>query len=180
MAAGHARRRRLVVQLDVQWIVGTFRRLLQRMPARAPQIVGDLVRGDREQVRLQLAAIVVVGQAREKTDEAFLNDVLAGGQVFDAAMDEREQPTFIAGDEMLPGARVALADLLHEQTVAVGGHAPSVKQVDTEPKWKTRCGRALPIDINNCDYRLAYPVLGNERASHCRPKPYGDYFVACP
>ena len=92
------------------------------MPAAAAQLVGQLVGGDGEQVGLQLAAVVEVGQAVEEADEGFLHHVLAGPAVAQAALDEGQQPPFVTGDERLPGAGIALADLLDQQAVAVRGH----------------------------------------------------------
>src|SRR6478672_11365378 len=43
--------------------------LLDRMPAGLAQVIGQLVRRDREEVRLQLAFVVVVRQAGQKADE---------------------------------------------------------------------------------------------------------------
>jgi len=90
--------------------------------AGAPQVVGQLVAGDGEEIGLELPAVVEIGQAVEKTDKRFLHHVLAGRAITDAALDKRQQPAFVTSDQPLPGARVALANLLHKQTVAVGRH----------------------------------------------------------
>src|SRR5437762_1908943 len=92
------------------------------MPAGAAQVVGELVRGDGEEVGLQLARFVEVGDAVEEADEGFLHDVFAGRAVAEATFDEGEEPAFIAGNQRLPGAAVAVADLLHQQAVALGAH----------------------------------------------------------
>src|SRR5262245_39045849 len=112
----------MVVKLLVEDVARTVGHRLERMPAGAAQMVGELVRSDGEEIRLQLAAVVEVWQTIEEVDEGFLHHVLAAGPVVDAAFNEGEQPTFIAGNERFPGAGVALADLLDQQAIAVGGH----------------------------------------------------------
>ena len=67
----------------------------QRVAADAAQVVRELVRGDREEIRLQLARLVEVGQAVQEADEGLLHDVLAGGPVVDAAIDERQQSPLV-------------------------------------------------------------------------------------
>src|SRR5205085_4830606 len=63
-----------------------------------------------------------VGQAVEEADERLLHHVLAGAAVAQAALDEGQQAPLVARDQRLPGARVALSNLLDQQAVAVGGH----------------------------------------------------------
>src|SRR5205085_985136 len=110
------------VELLMQQVAGALGHRLERMPAGAAEVIGELVRGDREKIGLQLTAVVEVGQAVEEADERLLHDVLARGTVTDAALDKGQQPPLVTSDQPLPGARVALADLLHKQTVAVGRH----------------------------------------------------------
>src|SRR5579884_2209156 len=92
------------------------------MPAVAAEVIGQLVRGDGEKIGLQFAAVVEVGQAVEEADEGFLHHVFTGVAVTDAALDESQQPALVARDQRLPGAGIAAADLLNQQTVALGGH----------------------------------------------------------
>jgi ABC-type transport system involved in multi-copper enzyme maturation permease subunit/uncharacterized membrane protein YqaE (UPF0057 family) len=121
VAAHQARRRRVMVQL-LRQRVAAVRGGLQRVPPLAPQVVGQLVRGDGEQIRLQLAFVVEVGQAVEEADEGFLHHVLAGGAVAQPAVHEGQKPALVAADKRFPGARVALADFLDQQPVVVGRH----------------------------------------------------------
>ena len=78
--------------------------LVDRPPALLPQMVGELVRGDREQVGLGISFFVVMRQAGKEADERFLNDVLAGRAIAQAAVNKREQPALKAFDELLPSA----------------------------------------------------------------------------
>lgn len=78
--------------------------------AGAAEIVGDFVGGDAEQVRLQAAMLVEVGQAVEKADERLLDDVLGRGAVVQLAFGKGEQSPFVKGDQLLPGPLVAAAD----------------------------------------------------------------------
>src|SRR5437879_5451420 len=66
--------------------------------------------------------LVVVGQTVEKADERLLHHVLAGGPVTQAPLHKGEQPALVAGNQGLPGAGIALADLLDEQAVTVRRH----------------------------------------------------------
>ena len=96
------------------------RRERQRRPAAfAAQIVGQLVGRDREQIALQRPPRVVVRQAGEKADERFLHDVFAGRPPPQPALDERQQPAFVLGNQRIPGLRLAGADLLHQQHVGM-------------------------------------------------------------
>src|SRR5690349_18951972 len=92
------------------------------MSAVAAEVIGQFVGGDGEKIGLQLAAVVEVGQAVEEADERFLHHIFTGVAVTDAALDESQQPALIARDQRLPGAGIAGADLLNQQTVAFGGH----------------------------------------------------------
>ena len=80
------------------------------------------MRGDREEISLSSRLLVEVRQAVQEADERFLDHVLASGPVAQSAVGKRQQPAFVAGDELLPRLRVAGADLLDQQAVAVGGH----------------------------------------------------------
>src|SRR5262249_47323906 len=120
LTACHAARGRVLVELLVENVGGAVGNVVQRVPSDAAQVIGQLVRGDGEQVRLQLTAVVEVGQAVEKADESFLDDVVAGGAVVQAAIDEGQQAALVARDELVPGARVPLADLLDKKTISVG------------------------------------------------------------
>ena len=92
--------------------------------AFAAQVVGQLVGADREQVAFQRAAAVVVRQAVEKAEERFLHDVFARAAAAEAAFDERQEPAFVAGDQVVPGVVFAAADAIDEQAVGVrrAGH----------------------------------------------------------
>src|SRR5262249_13318362 len=116
---------RVGVELLVEQVGAALRQGPQRVPAAAAQVVGQLVGGDGEQVRLQLAAVVEVGQAVEGADERLLDHVLAGGAVAQPPLHEGQQPALVARDQGVPGAGVSLTDLLDQQAVAVGGHAGS-------------------------------------------------------
>src|SRR5262249_39813673 len=107
-AARLAGRRLVLVELLVQHIAGTIRNMLQRMAAAAAQMVRELVRGDREQISLQFAAVVEVRQAVEEADESLLNDILARGAIAEPAIDEGQQPPLVARDQLVPGAVVAI------------------------------------------------------------------------
>src|SRR5262245_51569588 len=122
LAARHARGSRVGVELLVQHVAGAVRDGPEGMSALPAQLIGQLVGGDGEQIGLQLAAVVKVGQAVEEADEGLLNDVLAGGAVPQTAFDKGQQPALVTADEMLPGAGVALTDLQHEQAIAFRGH----------------------------------------------------------
>ena len=91
----------------------------RRPPTLAAQIVGELVGGDREQVALQRPPRVVVRQAREKADERLLHDVFAGGPLPQPAFDERQQPSFVLGNQRIPRLRLAGADLLDQEHVGM-------------------------------------------------------------
>src|SRR5262249_17037209 len=91
------------------------------------QVVGQLVRGDGEQVRLHVALLVVVGQAREEPDEGLLHDVLAGRAVAQPAVDEGEQPPLVPLDQLPPGLGVAGAHRPDQECLGVGrGHRSPV------------------------------------------------------
>ena len=58
------------------------------------QVVGQLVRRDREEIRLQFAFVVVMRQAVEEADEGFLDEIVANVGLLDAAMQEaRSRPS---------------------------------------------------------------------------------------
>ena len=95
--------------------------LVDRPSALLAKVVGQFVGGDREQIRFGVAFLVVMRQAGEEADKRFLNDVLAGGAIAQAAIDERQQAAFKPFDEVLPGARVARPDLLDQEFFGVGG-----------------------------------------------------------
>src|SRR5262245_4098451 len=125
VAPGQARRPPLPV---VRLLGHPLRRLLARLgrpPARPAQVVRDLVRGNGEQVRLQLALVVEVGERVQEADERLLDDVLGGGPVADAADRKGHQPALVQVDEPLPGGLVAPADVLDEHLLGFGGHAPA-------------------------------------------------------
>src|SRR5579875_302914 len=92
------------------------------MPAVTAEMIGQFVRGDGEEIGLQLAAIVEVRQAVEEADEGFLHHVFTGIAVADTALHKSQQPTLVARNQRLPGARIAVPDLLDQQTIAFGGH----------------------------------------------------------
>ena len=85
--------------------------LVDRPPPLLPQVVGQLVRGDREQVRLHVPLLVVMRQAGQEADERLLHHVLAGGAVAEPAVDEGQQPPLEPLDELPPGLGVARAHL---------------------------------------------------------------------
>src|SRR5262245_37556224 len=93
------------------------------MPAEAAQVIRQLVRRNREEIRLQVAGFVVVGQAIQEADERLLNDVLGGRAVVQAALDKCQQSALVPLNQTVPGPHVAAADLLDQQTVAFTGHA---------------------------------------------------------
>src|SRR4030088_2874002 len=95
------------------------------MPALTAQMIGQLVRGDREQVRLQFTLVVEIGQAVEKADESLLNDVFTGGPIAQAPFDEGQQPALVARDQMLPRLGIALANPLNQQAITIGRHRKS-------------------------------------------------------
>ena len=101
------------------------------MPARATQVVGDLVRGDGKQVGLQLALLVEVRQTVEETDETFLHYVLTGRSVAQTPLHKRQKAALVARDQVLPGALVALTDLLNEQAIAFGCHGQCRSRLPT-------------------------------------------------
>src|SRR5260370_42385687 len=107
----------MVIVLALQNVAGAFGGGVQRMPARAAEVVGDFVRSDGEKIGLQLAGLVEVRQAVEKPDEGFLNDILAGRPIVQPPIDESQQPALIASNQSVPSPSIALADLLHEQAV---------------------------------------------------------------
>src|SRR5438874_2343487 len=96
------------------------------MAACFTQVIRQLVRGDRKQIGLQRAAFIEIGQTRQKANEGLLHDVFAGCPVVHAPVHESEQTAFITSDQVLPGARIALANLLNKETVVFGGHSPSL------------------------------------------------------
>src|SRR5262245_56209453 len=77
LAASYAGRCRVVVELLVEEVRRAVGGGFERMTALAAQMVGELVGGDGEQVGLQFAAFIEVGQAIEETDESLLHHVLA-------------------------------------------------------------------------------------------------------
>ncbi len=109
-------------------------------------MIGKLVGGNREEIGLQLAAIVEMRQTVKKTYEGFLHDVFAGRTVVDPALHEGEQPAFIALDEVFPGAWVALPNLPNEQPIAFGRH---------------RLFRLRPVDDFFIIVHLTGPAIGN-------------------
>src|SRR5262249_1952192 len=96
------------------------------------QVIGHLVRGNREEVRLKLALVVEVGEGIEEADERLLDDVLGRGAVADAPDREGHQPALVQVDEPLPGGLVAPADLLDEYLLGFGGHAATQLAGDVE------------------------------------------------
>ena len=86
----------MVIELVLQDIAGAFGSGVHGMTAQAAQVIGQLVRGDGEQISLKLAALVVVGQAVEEADKSFLDHVFAGGPVVEPAFDESQQPAVVA------------------------------------------------------------------------------------
>jgi hypothetical protein len=118
MAAGDARRDFAGIELLMQDIVAAIGDVLRRMSAHFAQLIGQFVGSDGEKIGLQLARFVIVRQARQETDKRLLYDVLAGRAIAQSAIDEREQSAFVSRDEVLPGARVALANLLDQNAIA--------------------------------------------------------------
>ena len=115
LAAGHLVERPAVV-------VGA--ELVDRPTPLLAEVVGQLVGGDREEVRLHVALLVVVREAGEEADERLLDDVLAGGPVAEPAVDERDQPPLVPLDQLSPGAGIAVADLADQEGFGVRrGHA---------------------------------------------------------
>ena len=94
--------------------------LVDRPSALLAEVVGQLVGGDGEQVRLDVALLVVVRQAGEEADEGLLHDVLAGRAVAAPAVHARQQPALEPLDELPPGRGVARADLSDQQGVGIG------------------------------------------------------------
>src|SRR5947209_8539990 len=92
------------------------------MPAAAPQVVCQFMGGNREQVCLKLTSIIEMGQTVEETDEGLLHDIFTRGPIVQAPLDKGQQPTLIARNQVLPGARITLADLLDQQPVGFGSH----------------------------------------------------------
>src|SRR5262245_31066192 len=95
------------------------------MAARTAEMIGQLVRSDGKKIGLQLALFVVVGQAIEKADKGLLDNVFAGRAIAEAALDESQETAFVACDERVPGAGIALADLPNEQSIRFRCHAKS-------------------------------------------------------
>ena len=85
-----------------------------------------ICRTHREQVRLEFAAFVVIGQAGQEADKRLLHDVFTGGPVAKSAVNEREQAALVARDQERRAAGVALPNLLHQKPIAFGGHADSL------------------------------------------------------
>ena len=85
-------------------------------------MVGDLVGSDGEKIRLQLAVLVIIGQAIEKTDECFLNDIFAGSAIVKSPHGKCENPAFISVNELFPGRGIALANLADPEAIGFRGH----------------------------------------------------------
>ena len=64
LAAGQAGGGGVLVELILQDIARALRGGVQGMPAYAPQMIGELVRGDGEQVGLQLPRFVEIGSCK--------------------------------------------------------------------------------------------------------------------
>ena len=116
----------MMIVLVLQNVAGAFRGGVQRMPARAAEVVGDFVRSDGEKIGLQLAGLVEIRQTVEKSNKSFLDDVLAGRPIVQPSIDKRQEPAFITSNQSVPGTPIALADLLNQQAVAFGGHDTSL------------------------------------------------------
>src|SRR5690606_15981195 len=94
-AAGNAARRaRRSLRLPVAAAAVGRGERNRRAATLAPQVVGQLVAGDREEPTLQRPPRVVIRQAREKADERLLDDVLARRTATEPAVDERQEPPF--------------------------------------------------------------------------------------
>src|SRR5437764_898933 len=88
------------------------------LPRHVVQFGEDL---DRQAGVADVLAQLLDGGETEVGD-LLLADVEEGRRVAEPALDERQQPALVAGNEVLPRARIALADLLHQQAVAFGRH----------------------------------------------------------
>src|SRR5262249_23719464 len=93
--------------------------LVDRPTALLAEVVGQLVGGDREEVRLQVPLLVVVRQAGQEADEGLLDHVLAGRTVAETAVDERDQPPFEPLDQLTPGAGVPFTNLSDQEGFGV-------------------------------------------------------------
>ena len=60
--------------------------------------------------------------------DIIIHDVFTGGAILHAPMHERQEPAFVARDQMIPRPRIPLADLLNEQAVILGRHIPSLSK----------------------------------------------------
>ena len=58
-----------------------------------PQMIGQLVRRNREQVRLQRPLVVVVRQTREEPDERLLDHVFRNSPTANTALDKSKKPS---------------------------------------------------------------------------------------
>src|SRR5262249_25943638 len=67
-----------------------------------------------------------IGQAGQEADEGLLHHVFAEALVVKSLTGKGEQAAFVAGNELLPRALVAAADILDEQPIALGRHALSI------------------------------------------------------
>jgi hypothetical protein len=115
-----------MIVLVLQHVAGAFRGGMKRMPAGTAEMIGDFVRCDGEKIGLQLAGLVEVRQAVEKSDKSLLDNILACRPIVQPAIDKRQEPAFITSYQTVPGASIALADLLDQQSIAFIRHDPSL------------------------------------------------------
>ena len=85
--------------------------------AFAPQMIGQLVGRDAEQVAFQRPLAIEVGQAGQKTDERLLDDIFAGGPIVQATFDKRQQASFEADNQIAPGGCIGATNPLDQQSV---------------------------------------------------------------
>ena len=126
------RRSRLWTRLEARWrphrLGPAALRIFDHQGNRGPspfaaEDVGELVGGDRKQIGLERGGRIVVGQAHQKAQERVLNDVFARGPIAEAAVDKRQQPPFITGDDFA-GLLVAATNGGNQQRFGVvGRHA---------------------------------------------------------
>jgi hypothetical protein len=95
--------------------------LVDRPTTLFAEVVGQLVRGDREQVGFHVPLVVVMRQAGQEADERLLDHVLAGGAIAEPAVHEGQQPPFESLDELTPRLGIARAHLPDQQGVGLCG-----------------------------------------------------------
>ena len=88
-----------------------------RSASLTSQMICQLISANGKQIAFQWSATVIVRKADQKPDKCLLDNILTAGSISNPAICERNQPSFVAINKILPRVRISLSNTFNEVAV---------------------------------------------------------------